>query len=334
MEHRNENELLSTKFLILITLFISSYVMLSISSEQGAEFPFIVNLYYQILCTFVNNILYIFDYIQLHILNLILISYPEPYSSFLQRYKIDISGPFSRLFPKLYTFLTSKFPLFELSSDTTLKIAKLHIKVGMWIAKNPTQYSILSNVLIGIIVFYELYDRREIISRLFNSKFVKIWFTIFFIFLVFYKWIFIKGPGYERIEEKTEQVDKFHLIVIHKFFNLFAFNKKTNEDKSFFEKQKEKASNIYKQGKDFINDISQMKVEDTILNLDERLGAFYYSLFQTNDNSILYKIKMIHPQPFDHLFVYFIYSFIWSLIISAILSLVGILFSSNDEKYN
>lgn len=306
-------------FWIVSLILIISYVILNIYSAEQTTLPFIIELYYQVLDTFCNIIFFIYDYIPLHILNLILFSIPEPSSIYLTRFKMDISGPFSRLFPTIYNFFTSSFPLFKTnySAEHLSKMAKIYLKLSVWSLQHQEETLILTYIFIGFLLLLNFYHINKVMNKISKSRFLKILFTIFSTFLIFYKWVSIQGPEYQTIENQLKQVEKFHLISFNKFCNLFKTEK--NETENNF---KEKASNIFKKSKDFFENLKQTKAENHIMNLDERLSAFYYSLLENNDNFVINKIKSIHPQPFPQLFIYFIYSIFWTVIIFLIVSLL------------
>lgn len=212
-ENDNQNSWRSN-FLFTSFVIIISYVLLSFYSDQGTNFPFIIDLYYHILDTIANNIIFIFDYVPIYILNIILISFPEPPSTFLHNYKTHISGPFSRLFPKVYNSLTSIFPIFEITAKMLEDYSRIKVKIGLWAIENPKLYSVLINSLIGLILFLNLNVFSNAIRSLFKRRMIKIWFTLFAAFLVCEKWVEIKGPDYIIFDTKLKQIEEYHLITL------------------------------------------------------------------------------------------------------------------------
>lgn len=337
---KSSSKLQMIEKLLLILSLIVSYVVLSFYTDGGKTFPFIVDFYFQILRTFINNIFYIFVYIPVHTFNQLILSIPSLYITFLQRYKIDFSGPFSRLFPNIYKFLISHFPLFNLPAKYKIKFQLAFLMMNF-----KYKYVIMKYFLVGILAFLVLFLLRNTIAKLFNSKLLRIWFSLFFVLLILHKWVSAKGPFHDKIREKMQQIENYHSNLFYKFIGLFTnenIEEKTTEEKvpGFIEKVKNKFSNLSQiqmkeffgllanKSKSFIKSISNIKPKE----LYNKTSSFYENLKNNKNNGFYLKMKTIRPQPFDKLFIYFIYSFFWSLIVKMILSIFDYILKKFSQK--
>lgn len=322
-------------------IIIMSYIVLNFFNDRGTKFFFIVNLYFETLNTIVNTSICIFIYIPIHTINLIIISFPTISNEYLQTYKTYISGPFSKLFPKFSNLLSQCFPLFKKSPDFNREYITNGFQYFHWIKKNKNQYLLTKYIFLSLLFCLIITFLEDKIKRLFKSRLIRTWFYIFSVFLLWSKYISIRGPGYKTLAQIMKNCVDFHIRLYFNIINKFVSSDKMQIKTADIEKNDSLLSkslkyfpfarsfiyNAYKNRKKEYEGKLGFNLDFAELFIIHNLNDFIEIIFDLNGN-------LVRQKEVDFLFILFIYSFILSLIIQMLYILYSFVVRKTNQIKN